>query len=366
MTGEVEADAVVVGAGPAGCTTAIVLAEAGWRVIVFGRPPAAGDRAGESLSPGAPALLERLGLRRRFLGEGHLVCHANASAWGSPELTWHDFLGDPRGPAFHIDRPRFEALLRGRAVELGARLVAAEAPRAGPVRRAGVWWLPATSAHPPIAARYLVDSSGRAAWLARTLGARRRVAWDQVGLIAFARAEKPSDECFTLIEAVPEGFWYSAPIPGGRFALALFTDAALHDVRTARSRDGFRALLAAAPRSLRRMSEHGAAVDITARFVGAGSGWLDPAHGPGWLAAGDAAITYDPISAHGLTLALRTGIDAADALVADAAGDATALARYGARLARGFADYRRAALAIYRAEQRWPTAPYWHKRHALA
>lgn len=361
---EVEADAVVVGAGPAGCTAAILLAEAGWRVVVFGRPPADGDRIGESLSPGAPALLERLGLRARFLHDGHLLCHANASAWGGPELTWHDFLGDPRGPGFHIDRARFEALLRARALEAGARLVTCEAPRAA-AREAGSWHLAATSALPPIAARYLVDASGRTACLARTLGARREVAWDQVALVAFARAPRPSDETFTLIEAVPEGFWYSAPIPGGRFALALFTDAALHDARAARTDAGFGALLAAAPRTRSRLDAHGALLDVAPRFVGAGSGRLEPAHGPGWIAAGDAAITYDPISAHGLTLALRTGTDAADAVLADAAGDAAALPRYGARLARAFHAYRREALRIYVGERRWPAAAYWQKRHAL-
>src|ERR1044071_6542511 len=131
------ADAGGVGAGPAGCAAAILLDEAGWRVVVFARPLAVGDRIGDSLSPGAPALLERLGLRARFLDDGHLLCHANASAWGSPELAWHDFLSDPRGPGFHIDRARFEALLRARAVEAGAHLVASDAPR-GATREAGV------------------------------------------------------------------------------------------------------------------------------------------------------------------------------------------------------------------------------------
>jgi flavin-dependent dehydrogenase len=191
------------------------------------------------------------------------------------------------------------------------------------------------------------------------------VAWEQVALIAFARAAQPSDETFTLVESVPEGFWYSAPIPGGRFAIALFTDADLHDARVARSHAGFRALLAAAPRTSARLAGHAAVLDAAPRFIGAGSGWLEPAHGPGWLAAGDAALTYDPISAHGLTLALRTGIDAADALLADAAVIDAALARYAAGLARGFHDYRAAALRIYRSEQRWATAPYWHRRHAL-
>lgn len=359
-----DADAVIVGAGPAGCAAAIQLATAGWRVVVFGRAHAAGDRIGESLSPGAPALLERLGIRARFLGDGHLLCHANASAWGSPELVWHDFIGDPRGPGFHIDRPRFEALLRARAGEVGAMLVTSDAPGMT-ARTANGWRLDANREVPPITARYLVDASGRAACLARALGCRREVAWSQVALVGFARTARLCEESFTLIEAVPAGFWYSAPVPGGRFAVALFTDADLHDARAARTADGFHALLAAAPRTRGRLDAHGAALDGEPRFVGADSGWLAPAQGPGWVAVGDAAITYDPISAHGLTLALRTGVDAAEALLADAAGDGDALPRYGARLTRAFHAYRSEALLLYRAEQRWPTADYWRRRHAL-
>jgi len=367
---ESEKDAVVVGAGPAGCACAIRLAEAGWRVVVFGRAPPGGDRAGESLSPGAPALLDQLGLGARFAADGHLVCHANASAWGHDALVWHDFLSDPRGPGFHLDRPLFEARLRGRATEVGARLVATEAPRERPYA-GGSWRFAATAASPAITARYVVDASGRGTCFARGLGARREVAWEQVALVAFARAARPIDETFTLTEAVAAGFWYSAPVPaspgaGGRLALALFTDAALHDARSARTAAGFRALLAAAPHTRRRLEALGATLDGDARFRDAGSAQLEPAHGQGWVAAGDAAITYDPISAHGLTLALRTGLDAADALVGDARGDTAALPGYGARLARAFEAYRRQALLLYRGEQRWPDAPYWRRRHALA
>lgn len=361
---EAEVSVVVIGAGPAGCACAILLAEAGWRVVVFGRAPPDGDRIGESLSPGAPALLERLGLRQRFAADGHLVCHANASVWGGEKLVWHDFLSDPRGPGFHVDRALFEARLRERAVEVGARLVASEAPR-DRGRGDGAWRLGATAGYPGITARYVVDASGRATCFARAQGARREVAWEQVALVAFARATRSIDETFTLTEAVPEGFWYSAPIPGGRLALALFTDAVLHDARAARTAAGFGALLAAAPHTCCRLAALGATLDGDARFMDAGSARLEPAYGPGWIAAGDAAITYDPISAHGLTLALRTGMDAAAALLGDARGDTTALEGYGARLARAFGEYRREALRLYHGERRWPDAAYWQRRHAL-
>lgn len=356
-------DAVVCGAGPAGSAAAIVLGLAGWRVVLVGRAATAGDRAGESLSPAAPALLARLGVRERFLVDGHLRCHANASAWGGAELQWHDFVRDPRGSGFHVDRRRFEAMLRARAVEAGASLIVGEAPRVVG-REGGRWRLDDGGAVPPTA-RHLIDATGRGATLARACGAQRRRAWRQEALVGFARAARPTGASFTLIEAVRDGFWYSAPIPGGRFALALFTDASLHDVRVARTTAGFESLLAGTSHTRERWAAHGAALEEAPRFVGAGSAWLDPVYGPGWIAAGDAAITYDPIAAHGLTLALRTGIDAADALLADSTGDHDALPRYAARLTAAFTAYRREAARVYRSEPRWPDAPYWCARHMI-
>ncbi|MDC0748029.1 NAD(P)/FAD-dependent oxidoreductase [Polyangium mundeleinium] len=358
----IEADVVVIGAGPAGSASAIALAGAGLRVAVFGRAQAR-ERIGESLSPGAPSLLAQLGVWERFRADGHLPCHANASAWGSAALAWHDFLRDPRGHGFHIDRARFEAMLRERAIEVGARLFEEDAPR-GWQLEGGVWRAAANADSRVVAARYVVDASGRAASFARSQGATRLVAWEQVALVAFARAARPIEETFTLIEAVREGFWYSAPIPGGRFALALFTDAALHHAPSARTPEGLGALLDASTHTRHRLEGHRARLEGAPRFVDAGSARLAHPQGPGWVAVGDAALCYDPISAHGLTLALRTGVDAAAALVADWRGDASALPAYATRLTRAFDDYRREALHIYRSEQRWLDAPYWHARHA--
>ncbi|MFP2895410.1 NAD(P)/FAD-dependent oxidoreductase [Corallococcus sp. 4LFB] len=363
MARELEADVVIIGAGPAGCASAITLAHAGLRVAVFGRTQA-GERIGESLSPGAPALLARLGLGERFIEDGPLPCHANASAWGSPVLTWHDFVRDPRGHGFHVDRMRFEAMLRERAAAVGARLFEGDAPR-DLEYEAGVWRAEATDRHPAVRARYVVDASGRAASFPRRQGVSRQLAWEQVALFAFSRVTRQLDEAFTLIEAVPEGFWYSAPIPGGRFILSLFTEASLHHPASVRTPDGLGALLANAPHTRLRLEAHGARLEGVPRFVDASSARLATVCGPGWVAVGDAALTYDPIAAHGLTLALRTGIDAADALVADAQGDASALPAYSTRLARAFDTYRREALRLYRDEQRWPDAPYWHTRHRL-
>jgi hypothetical protein len=37
------------------------------------------------------------------------------SAWDSGEPAWFDPLRDPHGPGWHLDRPRFDQMLRGAA-----------------------------------------------------------------------------------------------------------------------------------------------------------------------------------------------------------------------------------------------------------
>ncbi len=357
-------DVLVFGAGPAGCAAAITLCAAGARVIVAERSRAAHVRGGETLSPGALGVLDRLGLRARFLADGHLTCHANASAWGSADLVWHDFIRDPRGHAFHVDRDAFEALLRARAQALGTRFVTGCSARALS-RNEAIWRVAREDGQRSISAGWVVDATGRAASVARHLGAQRVAAWTQVALLAFLRTSRPSTETFSLLEAVPEGFWYAAPMPDGRMALTLFSDAGALEAGAVRSPQRFHALLMAAPHVARRVATRGAVLDAALRVVVADSARLLPAHGPGWIAVGDAALAYDPIAAHGLTLALRTGTDAGEALIASTRGDREAVARYGVRLAAAYAAYEREALRLYASESRWPDAPFWRRRRAL-
>ena len=61
MTSEV--DALVIGAGPAGASTAILLAQAGWRVVLVERQVYPRQKVcGECLTAGSLALLDKLGV----------------------------------------------------------------------------------------------------------------------------------------------------------------------------------------------------------------------------------------------------------------------------------------------------------------
>jgi flavin-dependent dehydrogenase len=355
-------DVLVLGGGPAGLSASIGLARSGLRTMLATPTRVQGNHVGESLSSSARPLLVDLGVWDAFEADGHAPCLGNASAWGSSALSYHDFLGDPRGHAWHIDRPLFERRLAERASLVGVRIV--DIPRVPRVERIGDRWRVGISeGNDANEVGFLVDATGRSSWLGRRRGALRVAADRQVAAVAFLESRgTPIADTMTLVEAVERGWWYSAPLPDGRLVVAFMTDT---DLLPPRSEDPetWLSWLDEAPHTSRRL-DHGDYRPVSSpRVVAASSGRMEPTTGPGWAAVGDAAICFDPLSSHGLTVALASGRDLAEALSAHFRGEVGAIDRYTARLGVVFARYAAMRFDHYRDERRWPDALYWRRRH---
>jgi flavin-dependent dehydrogenase len=98
--------------------------------------------------------------------------------------------------------------------------------------------------------------------------------------------------------------------------------------------------------------------------VPAASARLDRTAGPDWLAIGDAAASFDPLSSQGIGSALETGIAAAVACVRRLGGDADAFTDAGARYEAAWTEYEAGRMSYYGLERRWPEAPFWARRQA--
>jgi len=306
-----------------------------------------------------------MGIFEAFLAQGHAPCFGNRAAWGSSEPFETDFLRDPDGHGWHLDRASFDAWLRGVAVGRGAQLLAPARVRS--IEHHGGRWkvdLVARDQAMQVAADFLIDAAGRTAPIAARLGARRQA---QDGLVCgWIHGESHSagaDAGLTYIEASEDGWWYTAALPQDRRVLAFHTDADLPAAREAARADG---LLARARRSsqLARLLADCEFVPQYTGFTAAHTMAIDPGGGAGWLAAGDAALSCDPLSSQGLLNALFTGLASAEAADRCLCGSREAVPDYLDAVAGIRRAYRRHLSFCYQAESRWPQAPFWQRRRA--
>lgn len=361
--GKVDSVAVI-GGGPAGATAARVLALAGISVLLSDARPAKSFVVGESLVPAAGNILRELDVWERFLAEGHLCSYGNLSAWGSPELIDNDFIRSPYGHGWHLDRARFDAMLREMAAEAGATTwESAKLIRIG--RATSVWQLGFKTPEgiKEVACKWLIDCTGRSGRVAARLGIARHYEDRLVGFYARFRADRQAEkdqDSRTLVESAPRGWFHTALLPEGDRIVTFFTDADAPWTKTIRSREGFLAAIGETFHVSQKLRAHGYAISEMPRGTDARSGRLERFHGEGWLAAGDAATTFDPLSSQGILSALYSGMKAGQALV-----DFTnreVLGQYDALLTSVYNSFLDNRLEYYRSERRWHNEPFWRAR----
>jgi 2-polyprenyl-6-methoxyphenol hydroxylase-like FAD-dependent oxidoreductase len=325
-------------------------------------------RIGESLIGAARPLLRDLGVLERFEAARHRPGLGQASAWGSDDIVRRDSFLDPRGPGWRIERVGFETMLRDTAASRGATVIApGEILDLKRENGAGQGWIAQVGSAGRtwrLHARFLVDASGRAASFSRAAAQAQIAAQDRLICRFVHLAPRPASsdlDGFSLVEAVPDGWWYSARLPDGGTVIAFHTDADLPAARLSVTPDGFLDLLAKTRWTAVAAPGPGQANCAVGRVPARGQ-WLANPCGDDWCAIGDAAIAFDPLSSQGLFSALYTGFRGAEAVAAGLSGDATLLTAYRDRLARVRNAYLRNLSQYYALETRFSDHPFWARR----
>jgi flavin-dependent dehydrogenase len=307
-------DALVVGGGPAGSTTAARLAAAGLRVALAERARFPRDKVcGEFVSGESLGVLERLELRGCLEEAGAAriervrVTTAGGRAFASPLPR------DGReGPgALGVSRGLLDERLLRRAGELGAELLEetelvglgereSDGTRRLRLRRRG-------GGESERLCRALVAADGRRGSVARLLGLRHRSPRGRrapYGLQVHLSGIRPRLEGRVELHFVGGGYLGLGPVEGG------LVDAALLASRERFRRAGgpeevLRAFTAESPEA--RGALEGARPEGPFRSIGPlGFGPLRAAR-EGVFFVGDAAGTVDPFAGEGIAMALRGG-----------------------------------------------------------
>lgn len=361
-------DVAVIGAGPAGSAIARRLALRGARVALVERTRFEAPRMGESLAPAALPLLTALGLREEFFALKPMRSFGTRSCWGEETPAVHSHLMSPWGCGWHVDRASFDRMLAEGARNAGAKAFFGMSLAAFTSTRRG-WQLVLheTGAEKKlsVSTSLLIDATGRTARCSTQLGAQR-VLLDRL-VAAFVRFDKADTdrEGYVLVETAPEGWWYSAPLPGSSMIAMLMTDSDLCRNLKAASIDSWRALIRTTVLTQSRLTQaHECAAPMVCSAVSHRLQRSERCRP--WLAVGDAALAVDPISGSGVVRALRTAEAGAVTISAMLErGSRAEIADYEKERDVECSRYLDERARYYGLESRWIEQPFWARRHGM-
>lgn len=340
----------------------MVLARRGFSVIAFDRATKT-TTPGEIISQDVRFALSSLNLWTAAQELFPLRVQGRISVWGG-EATELDATLDALDGEILLERKDFARFLRDAAVTQGVQLVndachlRADTSHSSP----SLSWSDPAGRRRTAKVDFVIEATGRSGG---TAGLRARHAFDAlVGLLVYP--DTTGDGGFGtqfLVESAPLGWWYSAPLPGSRSVFALMTDADnLPTGRRARA-EFFMRNLQAVPNTRDRYAKTGGRAPDPVVVPSRSSVRLSIG-GPNWVAVGDAAVSYDPITGAGVAAAMSKGAAVAR-LISNEQSFHRAIAQYANAERETLDQYLRQWTAIYALETRWRRQRFWQRRERV-
>ncbi|MFH8366927.1 NAD(P)/FAD-dependent oxidoreductase [Streptomyces sp. NPDC018031] len=343
-------DVIVVGARISGSATALVLAEKGYRVLLLDRAKFPGGKAAATnlVHPPGIARLQRWGLLDAVRETGCPPIHSYGLQSGPVELMARLPAADGVSEAYSPERRKLDEIVLAGAVKAGAELREEVAVRELLTDETGtVTGIRAeTGNRTPVTehARLVVGADGSNSTVARLVGAEKYDTgpvlnkshwsyWSGLPHDGKVRTYRHNHKhCFT---------W---PTHDGLTIVGVALP--VKDFRASGDEERDRTVIAAFeevdPAFAQRLRE---TRRVDSWMTGAVPNFLRRSHGPGWALVGDAGYTRDPITAAGITDALR------GAELLAAAADRALSGRTG--LPEALAGYAKARDALVRGHYRY-------------
>lgn len=357
-------DVVILGGGPAGTSAAISLLQKGYSVAVIEKTSYSANRIGETVPPQIKGLFTELQINDEILNlNHHLPSYANQSAWGNASVVQNNFFFNPFGNGWHLNRLKFDNQLIEQTEKSGAKVFIDSDIKTIVQNDAEEWVIKFSNSNKPetIAARVAIDATGRNSFLVKKKGGKRLNIDHLIGLVSIQEnclEQKQSN--YTLVESTKNGWWYSADLPGDKIIIAYMTDADLYK-KEMQSPSVFwqRNLSETKYTKARSIKNNGQPIDLYA----AGSFITDRRFGKNWLAIGDAAMAFDPLTSAGIVKGIKDGCNAANALHDFFCGKKKDFKEFADSFEKRFMDYLSQRKKYYLLEKRWKEETFWKRRH---
>ncbi len=352
-----QCDVAVIGGGPGGSTAAALLARLGHKVIALEKAHHPRFHIGESLLPMNLPVFERLGVLDKVRALGVLKPGADFEAENEHGYSTYAFaraLGGSPPHAFQVWRQDFDKMLYDHARASGAD--AREGHEVVAVDQQGPREL-RLDVHTDeglaysVEARYVIDASGRDAFLSAKKKLRRKNHRHQSAAIFghFRGAERrPGEDAGNIsIYSFEHGWMWMIPLPGDVMSVGAVCWPDYLKERKGRTLEFLFDTLKRSPALWRRLEKAeliGNEVQVTGNYS------YDSAKmgGRGWVMIGDAFAFLDPVFSSGVYLAMISAEQAAelaDTALRDPSRERALLRKLEKRLRAGMDRF---AFFIYR------------------
>lgn len=352
VSAEPEFDVVVVGGGPSGATLGCLLAQEGYRVLLLEKNIHPRFHVGESITPSANLVFERIGFLEVMEDAGFV--HKAGVCWTAPRGPAGKFVairlaefpapGATQTYAYNVERDAFDALLLRHAHERGAKVLQGANVRKVLLegdRIVGVRVTLSEGWEQEVRARFVVDASGRRCLIANQLKLKKKDSeFNQFGIYSWFRDVEPNPpgyEGFLILHFLGlERSWaWQIPMRNGVWSVGVVTDKQdFH--KSGRANEEFFGSLVGRSRSLSHNMRN--AVRIRPWQVEADYSYrVERLSGPGWVLIGDSLGFVDPIFSTGLDVATYSALYAFEAIRATLRGgdEEAVFGSYGRRIRDG-------------------------------
>ena len=353
------AEICVVGAGPAGSTFAVRMAELGHNVCLIERVRFPRSHLGESLSPGALPLLETIGVRAA-IEEARFPRVRNVHVkWdGEPQIR-----EDPREEGLLVDRGAFDSILLERARALGVRVLQPAFIR--DQRPGDHGWSIEVDADGELIrlhADFLADARGRSAGAA---GRKNTTSCRTIALYAYWRGRGLPTE--PRIEAGSDAWYWGVPLPDETYNTLAFIDPGhFRGTPSASLQKKFLKLLERS--GLLAGCDHASLVGAI-KAADATPYIHEESVTATSIRLGEAALALDPLSSSGVQKAIQTALAGAivsNTLLRKPAVSEAALSFYTSNLLDASNRHCRWAASHYRTVAIAGGGPFWSDRAVAA
>lgn len=377
MTNEthIDTEIVIIGGGIAGCIAAISLANT-YKITLIDKLETPLDRVGESLAPASQRIFKELQLFGNDTNKNHEKIYLKnlgmQSYWGSDQVHFVDHLKNPDGFVRNLNRKAFEEKLRNETLKKDVNCLWGHKLYSSAYKNKE-WEIITKSNHTKdrkthcIKAQFVIDASGRQAHFAKSIGINR-LAFDNL-IACWMTVPDHSDNKMSTIIADELGWWYSAVVPNNKRIISFQTDADIVDKNIFKSLASFlhfakqhSKIKNLIPTTTEDIQFHGT--------VSANSTRLKQVAGEKWIALGDAAISFDPLSSQGMFNAMANAMQVQkllkklDVVKSRNSRDMkTFNTLYTNQIDSIWEHYLKHKQLFYSAETRWKDAVFWNRRH---